>query len=91
MCRFGRGYVRCDIADNISATAIHPDPIPDILSPYLKIDQDILLCVDKFDVENTFVSGTITDECIERMINEIEVIQFEGEIKSDFNSCIPNQ
>jgi hypothetical protein len=65
------------LADCINASIILPNPIPDDLSPYMKIDQHILFEVQSFDVDHTFIQGTITEDCIEKMKETIELINFD--------------
>ena len=76
--RFGRGFFGCIIADCINATIHQPKNPPEDLSSYMKIDQEILFKVDKVELENAFIQGSITDECIKLIKENIEVINDDG-------------
>ena len=44
----------------------------------MKIDQEILFKVDKVELENAFIQGSITDECIRLIKENIQVINDDG-------------
>jgi hypothetical protein len=48
------------------------------LSPYLKLEQEIIFKVNSFDATHSFIDGIIDRQCFEKMKQFIQLNEFEG-------------
>lgn len=64
--------VTCSISNGIIAVVSFPTPIPKKLSPFLHLSSSIIFQIDKLDSRFCQMSGKITSEAIDRMLQQSE-------------------
>lgn len=78
--RIGHKYVGSLVANCIDATIrLSDNNIPEEeLSPYLKLEQEIIFKVNSFDATHSFIDGIIDTQCLDKMKQFIQLNEFEG-------------
>ncbi len=68
------------VANCIDATIrLSDNNIPEEeLSPYLKLEQEIIFKVNSFDATHSFIDGIIDTQCLDKMKQFIQLNEFEG-------------